>query len=70
MGFSESGPIHPFSLHVSHSSPFLEQSPFRNSKVLHETLRSDNGFSEAAKAYIYDSLPPSLALSDSESLRL
>ena len=29
---------------------------------------SDNRFSEAAKAYISDSLPPSLALSDSESL--
>ena len=37
-------------------------------KVLHETLKSDNRFSEAAKAYISDSLPPSLALSDSESL--
>ena len=41
----------------------------REAKVLHETLKSDNRFSEAAKAYISDSLPPSLALSDSESLR-
>ena len=40
----------------------------REAKVLHETLKSDNRFSEAAKAYISDSLPPSLALSDSESL--
>ena len=37
-------------------------------KVLHETLKSDNQFSEATKAYISDSLPP-LALSDSESLK-
>ena len=27
MHFNESGPTHPFSLHVSNSSPFLEQSP-------------------------------------------
>ena len=40
----------------------------RETKVLHETLKSDNRFSEAAKACISDSLPPSLALSDSESL--
>jgi len=40
----------------------------REAKVLHETLKSDNRFSEAAKAYISGSLPPSLALSDSENL--
>ena len=40
----------------------------REAEVLHETLKSDNRFSEAAKAYISDSLPPPLALSDSESL--
>ena len=40
----------------------------REAKVLLETPKSDNRFSEAAKAYISDSLPPSLALSDSESL--
>ena len=40
----------------------------RETKVLHETLKSDNRFSEAAKACISDSLTPSLALSDSESL--
>ena len=40
----------------------------REAKVLHETLKSDNRFSEAAKAYISDSLQPSLAISDSESL--
>ena len=40
----------------------------KEAKVLHETLKSDNRFSEAAKAYISDSLPPSLALTDSESL--
>ena len=33
----------------------------------HYGQTTDN-FSEAAKAYISDSLPPSLALSDSESL--
>ena len=33
MRFSESGPIHPFSLHVSHSSPFqVEQSPLARMK--------------------------------------
>ena len=40
----------------------------REAKVLHETLKSDNQFSEAAKACISDSSPPFLALSDSESL--
>ena len=40
----------------------------REAKVLHETLKSNNRFSEADKAYISDSLPPSLVLSDSESL--
>ena len=40
----------------------------REAKVLHETVKLDNRFSEAAKAYISDSLPPSLTLSDSESL--
>ena len=40
----------------------------REAKVLHETTKSDNRFSEAAKAYISDSLPPALASSDSESL--
>jgi len=40
----------------------------REAKVLNETLKSDNRFLEAVKAYISDSLPPSLALSDSESL--
>ena len=35
----------------------------REAKVLHETLNSDNRFSEAAKAYISNSLAPSLALS-------
>ena len=40
----------------------------REAKVLLETPKTDNRFSEAAKAYISDSLPPSLALSDSESL--
>ena len=40
----------------------------REAKVLHETIKSDNQFSEAAKAYISDFLPPSLVLSDSESL--
>ena len=40
----------------------------REETVLHGTLKSDNRFSEAAKACISDSLPPSLALSDSESL--
>ena len=40
----------------------------REATVLHGTLKSDNRFSEAAKAYISNSLPPSWALSDSESL--
>ena len=40
----------------------------REAKVLHETSKSDNRFSEATKAYIFDFLPPSLALCDSESL--
>ena len=40
----------------------------REAKVLHDILKSDNWFSEAAKAFISDFLPPSLALSDSESL--
>ena len=40
----------------------------REAKVLHETLKLDNRFSEAAKAYISDSLPPSLASSDGESI--
>ena len=42
----------------------------REAKVLHETLKSDNRFSEAAniRPTFSDSLPPSLALSDSESL--
>lgn len=40
----------------------------REAKVLHETVKLDNRFSEAAKAYISDSLPPALASSDSESL--
>ena len=40
----------------------------REAKVLHETSKSDNRFSEAAKAYISDFWLPSLALSDSESL--
>ena len=40
----------------------------REAKVLLETPKTDNRFSEAAKAYISDSLPPLLTLSDSESL--
>ena len=40
----------------------------REAKVLHETLKTDNRFSLAAKAYISDSIPPTLTLSDSESL--
>ena len=40
----------------------------REAKVLHETLKSDNQFLEAAKAYISDFLLPFLAMSDSESL--
>ena len=40
----------------------------REAKVLNETLKSDNRFSEAANSYISDSLPPSLAMCDSESL--
>ena len=39
----------------------------REATALHETLKSNNRISEAAEAYISDSLPPSLALSDSES---
>ena len=47
----------------------LESLSRRGAKaVLHETLKSDNRFSEATKVYISDSLPPSWALSDSESL--
>ena len=40
----------------------------REAEVLHETVKSYNRFSEAAKAYTSDSSPPSLALCDSESL--
>ncbi|KAL9980184.1 hypothetical protein ACROYT_G008733 [Oculina patagonica] len=40
----------------------------REAKVLHETVKSDSRFSEAGEAYISDSLPPSFASSDSESL--
>ena len=40
----------------------------RRAKALHETVRSDNRFSEAAKTYISDSLPPALDLFDSEGL--
>ena len=35
---------------------------------MRHSCKSDNRFSEAAKAYISDSLPPSLALSDSENV--
>ena len=42
--------------------------PRRGAKVLHRTVKSDKRFSEIAKAYIFDSLPPALASTDSESI--
>ena len=42
--------------------------PGREAKVLHRTVKSDKRFSEIAKAYIFYSLPPALASTDSESI--